>query len=128
MAVGPGHSFNSGAALLSTTAFPVMTLDSKISFNEASFGFIPHGGSTYFLSRLPGELGTYLALTGNPLSGAEAAELGLVEDLIHKTEDYDNELRDIVDSMDFPLPNGFLIADRGRRDQWRDHLKNKLKQ
>lgn len=64
MAVSPGHAFNSGAALLSATAFPVTTLDSKVSFNDTSFGFIPHGGTTYFLNRLPGELGTFLALTG----------------------------------------------------------------
>lgn len=89
MAVGPGHAFNSGAALLQTTAYPVTTLNSKISFNETSFGFIPHGGSTYFLSRLPGELGTFLALTGHSLVGREAVELNIVDDLIHSTKHYE---------------------------------------
>ncbi len=35
--------------------------------NETGLGYIPDSGSSYFLSRLEGELGTYLALTGNPL-------------------------------------------------------------
>lgn len=118
MAVSPGHAFNSGAALLQATAFPVSTLDSKISFNDTSFGFIPHGGSTYFLSRLPGELGTFLALTGFPLVGKEAAELNIVDDLIHGIKDYHTELSDIVAALDFPIPNGYLMSDRGRSDPW----------
>ena len=95
-----------------------MTLDSKICFNETSFGFIPHGGSTYFLSRLPGELGTFLALTGFPVQGKDAADLKIVDDLIHKTEYYEDHLRDIVDALDFPIPNGLLMSDRGRRMPW----------
>jgi len=30
-------------------------------------GFVPHGGSSFYLSRMPGEIGTFLALTGLPL-------------------------------------------------------------
>ena len=56
-----------------------MTLDSKLSFNEASFGFVPHGGSSFYLSRLPGEIGTFLALTGFPLTGIDAKEIGIAD-------------------------------------------------
>jgi enoyl-CoA hydratase len=49
----------------------------KIRFNEAKIGFVPHSGASYYLSRLPGEIGTYAALTGNLLNGDDclAAEL-----------------------------------------------------
>ncbi len=70
--VAPGHSFNSGAAFLSATGLPTVTLDSRLTFNDVSFGFVPHGGSSYYLSRLPGELGTFLALTGFPITGIDA--------------------------------------------------------
>ena len=79
LGVAPGHSFNSGAALMQATASPTTTLNSKISYNETSFGFVPHGGATYYLSRLPGEIGTFLALTGLPISGVDAKEFGIAE-------------------------------------------------
>lgn len=52
IAVAPGHSMNSGAALLAAASHPLATLDSKIAFNEVTFGFVPHAGATYYLSRL----------------------------------------------------------------------------
>ena len=38
------------------------------------------------LSRLPGELGKYLALTGNPLNALDAKEVGLISNLIHDVQ------------------------------------------
>jgi enoyl-CoA hydratase/carnithine racemase len=43
---------NSGAALLAAASHPLATLDSKIAFNEVTFGFVPHAGATYYMSRL----------------------------------------------------------------------------
>ena len=79
MSVAPGHSYNSGAAFLQGTSYPIATLNSKLCFNEVSFGFIPHGGSSYYLSRLPGELGKFLAITGLPLTGVDALEFQAVD-------------------------------------------------
>ncbi|CAM9836759.1 unnamed protein product [Phaeothamnion confervicola] len=39
---------------------------------EVSIGFFPDVGATWFLPRLPGEIGTYLALTGERLKAADA--------------------------------------------------------
>jgi enoyl-CoA hydratase len=52
----------------------------KFSFAmpEVGIGFFPDIGATYFLSRLPGKAGTYLALTGSRASCGDAAALGLV--------------------------------------------------
>lgn len=44
---------------------------------ETKIGYAPDVGATYVLARLDGELGTYLALTGNTITGAEAFRLGL---------------------------------------------------
>jgi len=40
-------------------------------------GFFPDVGASYYLSRLDGQIGTYLALTGTSLSGRAAFEHGL---------------------------------------------------
>jgi 3-hydroxyisobutyryl-CoA hydrolase len=44
---------------------------------EAKIGYAPDVGATYVLARLDGEVGTYLALTGNTLTGEETFRLGL---------------------------------------------------
>lgn len=61
------------------------TLSSKIKFNEASFGFIPHGGSSFYLSRLEGEIGVFLALTGLPISGVDACRFNIAENIVSTT-------------------------------------------
>jgi enoyl-CoA hydratase len=44
---------------------------------EVGIGFFPDVGGTFFLPRLPGELGTYCALTGARLGPADAVAAGL---------------------------------------------------
>lgn len=44
---------------------------------EVGIGFFPDVGATWFLPRLPGELGTYCALTGERLSAADAIAAGI---------------------------------------------------
>ena len=89
IAVAPGHVYNSGATFLSAFGHPMMTADSKMAFNECTVGFIPHSGATFYLSRLPGEFGTFLALTGLPIHGEDAKGLGLVNQLVETTKDFD---------------------------------------
>lgn len=43
---------------------------------ETGIGLFPDVGGTYFLPRCPGELGTYLGLTGARLKGADIIEAG----------------------------------------------------
>ena len=102
--VAPGHAYNSGAAFLQATALPTVTLDSKLCFNDVTFGFVPHGGSSYYLSRLPGEIGTFLALTGLPITGIDAKEFGIADELVHYSSAFEEDLTDILFSMEFPLP------------------------
>lgn len=45
---------------------------------EAGIGFFPDVGATYFLGRMPGEYGTYIALTGKRLKQGDALATGLV--------------------------------------------------
>lgn len=46
---------------------------------ETLIGFFPDVGATYYLSRLPDFIGTYLALTGASIDAQTALELGLVK-------------------------------------------------
>jgi enoyl-CoA hydratase/carnithine racemase len=44
---------------------------------ETAIGMFPDIGATFFLPRLPGELGMFLALTGARMAGADAVHAGL---------------------------------------------------
>ncbi len=49
----------------------------QVAMPETGIGFFPDVGTTYVLSRLPGEIGTYMALTGARLGAADAVYTGL---------------------------------------------------
>ena len=49
---------------------------------ETGIGLFPDVGGTYFLPRLPGELGTYLALTGSRLDVTDAKYAGIATHVV----------------------------------------------
>jgi enoyl-CoA hydratase/carnithine racemase len=49
----------------------------QFAMPEVGIGFFPDVGATWFLPRLPGEIGTYCALTGERLRSADALAAGI---------------------------------------------------
>ena len=49
----------------------------QFAMPEVGIGFFPDVGATWFLPRMPGELGTYCALTGERFDAADAAAAGI---------------------------------------------------
>lgn len=49
--------------------FRVATEKTVYAMPETKIGYCPDVGASYYLSRLDGEIGTYLALTGSTLTG-----------------------------------------------------------
>ncbi|MGI8526805.1 MAG: enoyl-CoA hydratase/isomerase family protein [Pseudolabrys sp.] len=49
----------------------------QFAMPEVGIGFFPDVGATWFLPRMPGELGTYCALTGESFSAADACAAGV---------------------------------------------------
>lgn len=56
--------------------YRVATEHAMFAMPETAIGFFPDIGATFFLPRLPGEIGTYLGLTGARVSGADAVHAG----------------------------------------------------
>src|SRR5712671_5112189 len=52
---------------------------------EVGIGFFPDVGATWFLPRLPGEIGTYCALTGERLKAADALAAGIATHRVAST-------------------------------------------
>lgn len=57
----------------------IVTERTKMAMPEVNIGLFPDIGGSYFLSRCPGQLGTWLALTANAIGAADALHLGLAD-------------------------------------------------
>ncbi len=57
----------------------IVTETTKMAMPETGIGLFPDVGGGYFLSRCPGHVGEYLALTGDTITGAQAVGWGLAD-------------------------------------------------
>lgn len=71
--MGGGMGISQGAALR------VVTERTKMAMPETHIGLFPDVGGGYFLSRCPGFMGEYLALTGHVLRAGESLHVGLAD-------------------------------------------------
>lgn len=60
-----------GVGLSVHAPFRIATENTVFAMPETAIGFFPDVGGSFFLSRMDGEVGTYLALTGNKLTGLD---------------------------------------------------------
>ena len=81
----------------------LVTDNSKFAMPEASIGFFPDVGGSYFLSNLPGNIGKYVGLTGDVLSVNELIFFGLATHYIN--------LKDIEDVKENFINNGKILSD-----------------
>jgi enoyl-CoA hydratase len=76
--------------------------DASLSFAmpETGIGFIPDVGASYFLSRLPDEMGLYLGLTGSAIGLDDALEFGLMTHAVAQ-EDFEAVIAALSEGKDF---------------------------
>jgi enoyl-CoA hydratase/carnithine racemase len=71
--MGGGMGISQGARLR------IVTERTKMAMPETGIGLFPDVGGGYFLSRCPGHVGEYLALTGDTIGGSQAVAWGLAD-------------------------------------------------
>ncbi|WP_024814845.1 enoyl-CoA hydratase/isomerase family protein [Acidovorax sp. JHL-3] len=71
--MGGGMGISQGAALR------VVTERTKMAMPETAIGLFPDVGGGYFLSRCPGRVGEWLALTGDTIGAGDAVAFGLAD-------------------------------------------------
>lgn len=86
LAWGGGIVMGGGLGLLAGASHRVVTEQSRIAMPEVSIGLYPDVGGSWFLPRMPGRVGLFLALTGAALNGHDALHVGLA-DFFLKSED-----------------------------------------
>src|SRR5277367_1071396 len=67
-----GITMGGGLGLAQGSTLRIVGDRTRIAMPEVAIGFFPDVGASFFLSRLPGMLGIYLALTGVQIRGADA--------------------------------------------------------
>lgn len=76
---GHGIVMGGGIGLLAGASHRVVTASSKLAMPEISIGLYPDVGGSWFLRRMLGKVGLFLALTGAPLNAADALFCGLAD-------------------------------------------------
>lgn len=60
-----------GVGLSINANFRIATEKTVFAMPETKIGYCPDVGASFFLSRVDGEVGTYLALTGETIKGRD---------------------------------------------------------
>jgi enoyl-CoA hydratase/carnithine racemase len=74
-----GITMGAGMGLAQGSRLRIVGDRTRMAMPEVAIGFFPDVGGSYFLSRLPGALGMYLALTGVQIRAADALYSGLAD-------------------------------------------------
>jgi len=70
----------------SPTSLRIATERTKMAMPETNIGLFPDVGGGWFLSRCPGHVGEYLALTGQAIDGPDALVAGLADKVLPSSE------------------------------------------
>ncbi|KAI5924680.1 enoyl-CoA hydratase/isomerase [Camillea tinctor] len=80
-----GITMGGGVGLSIHAPFRIATERTLFAMPETKIGFFPDVGASFFLPKMPGALGTYLALTGARLKGANVFYSGIATHYLHST-------------------------------------------
>ncbi|MDB5989583.1 MAG: enoyl-CoA hydratase [Herbaspirillum sp.] len=76
---GHGIVMGGGLGLMAGASHRVVTERSRLAMPEITVGLYPDVGGSWFLNRMPGRLGLFLALTGASLNAADAKFVDLAD-------------------------------------------------
>ncbi|MEH6386865.1 enoyl-CoA hydratase/isomerase family protein [Pseudomonas profundi] len=106
LALMDGFVLGGGMGLVQGASHRVITESVRMGMPETGIGYFPDVGGSYFLSRLPGELGAYLGVTGTQIRAADALFTGLADFCLGK---------DLISELHFSL-NGTTWSDNPGQD------------
>lgn len=88
-----GITMGGGVGLSIHAPFRVATEKTVFAMPETTIGFFPDVGASFFLPRMNGAVGTYLALTSDRLTGANVFYSGIATHYLHSSSLPDLEAR-----------------------------------
>lgn len=98
---GSGIVMGGGVGLFMGASHRVVSETTRFAMPEVSIGLFPDVGGTWMLSRLPGGIGVFLALTAAQLGAHDCLRLGLADYRV-ETSDWDTLLARLLATAWFP--------------------------
>jgi enoyl-CoA hydratase len=114
-----GITMGGGVGISQPARFRVATEATRLAMPETGIGLFPDVGGGWYLSRLPGRIGQYLALTGHRLDGAECLALGLathylaggsLDEAKARIAAAPQEIAATLDALSVPAPEAKILA------------------
>ncbi|MGE0776539.1 MAG: enoyl-CoA hydratase/isomerase family protein [Sphingomonadaceae bacterium] len=121
-----GITMGGGVGISQPASFRIATENTRFAMPETGIGLFIDVGGGWYLSRLPGRIGQFLALTGHRLNGAECLALGLATHYVpadRLTELKAQLLADpqriaaILDDFSAPAPPAPILVDKPQIDR-----------
>ncbi|KAK9900864.1 3-hydroxyisobutyryl-CoA hydrolase [Cystobasidium minutum MCA 4210] len=99
-----GATMGGGVGISVHAPFRIATENTVFAMPETDIGLFPDVGASFFLSRLDGQIGTYLGLTGTQLSGYDVYRAGIATHYVpsDRLEALEDRLASLNFSADAP--------------------------
>jgi enoyl-CoA hydratase len=120
-----GITMGGGVGISQPARFRVATENTRLAMPETGIGLFPDVGGGWYLSRLPGRIGAFLALTGARLDGAECFAVGLATHYLPAAALAEakariaagEEAEAVLDSLAMEPPPARILANRANIDR-----------
>lgn len=108
-----GITMGGGVGLSIHAPFRIATENTLFAMPETTIGFFPDVGASFFLPRMAGGLGTYLALTSEQLKGVDAFYHGVATHFVHSStlQALESRLAELQFPDYMPMQDRFKIID-----------------
>jgi len=119
VAIMDGITMGGGVGISLPCSLRVATENTRLAMPETGIGLFPDVGGGWYLPRLPGRVGQFMALTGARLDGAECAYLGLathyvssssISELVERIQQAPDRIQGTLGAAADPAPDS-RIAD-----------------
>ncbi|UKZ72943.1 hypothetical protein TrVFT333_000580 [Trichoderma virens FT-333] len=122
-----GITMGGGVGLSIHAPFRIATERTMFAMPETTIGFFPDVGASFFLPRMNGSIGTYLALTSDRLTGPNVFYSGIATHYLHSSSlpDLEARLAELRFRDEDPLP-AFALSGETRRAIDRCFSKNNV--
>ena len=125
VAVMDGITMGGGVGIALPCRYRVATENTRFAMSETGIGLFPDVGGGWYLPRLPGQVGKFLALTGARLDGAECLALGLATHYIEGANvaaaiaalDDGDDISATLKAHGSGAPLARIVENRGRIDR-----------
>ncbi|KAJ5489056.1 3-hydroxyisobutyryl-CoA hydrolase [Penicillium diatomitis] len=109
-----GITMGGGVGLSMHAPFRIATEKTVFAMPETTIGFFPDVGGSFFLPRLDGETGTYLALTSERLNGVQALYAGIATHYLHSSvlSNMTQRLSELVFPDEMALPERLNVMNK----------------